>query len=791
MTARIRLTFVAAVATLLAALALESVFQDGAWVWPVVAAVGCAAGGGALGRRAGVPRPLVALVSLAALLLLATVLYANADAVWGFLPGPGAVRDLHALLVTAFDDVRRFASPAPTEPGLVLLAVLGVGCAAVAVDTLAVTYRSAALAGGPLLALYAVPAGVARGGISWVLFALAAVGWLALLLAEGRERLSGWGRALGRRSSKGDGIFTGAPAEPLGVLGRRIGAAALGMAVILPAVVPVVSGDLFAGSTAGGSGGPGIGTSGSITTINPLVSIAAELTDRNDTTVLTYSSSDPNPDYLRMVTLDTFDGTTWNVATLRPAGRSFNLDPSEAAAMPGRQVSTQLTLTNLRSTWLPVPYPASKVSNLTGSWAFDQATLDIFADGNDTTQGRTYDVSSVHPSLTAAELRAAGSAGDAAIIARYTALPAGLPPVVEQTTRSVVKNLTSDYAKAEAIERFFLDPVNGFAYTTDLPAYTGSPLVAFLTDRKGFCQQFATMFAVMARQAGLPTRIDVGFTQGYQKTPGTGVWTVGRQNAHAWPEVYFQGIGWVRFEPTPGPSGVQTPSWAPGPTSSRLVGGTSSGQVSQGEHNGQRDLQGNDAAASVPRPALAAARSTGVRGWQLGAAAALVVIVLVLPALARLLRRRRRFGHRGEMSVRVMAAWAELGDTGRDIGVPWASSGTPRRIAESLVAYGVRGEAADAARRLARAVERVRYAPGGVAGADVVDPGADARRVAKAMEASTGRRLRWRARLAPSSVLAVAGGRFADLLDWVDGLGARTRVALGRMLPSRLVRRET
>ena len=746
MTARIRLTVVAAIATLLGALALESVFLDGAWVWPVTVAIACAAGGGALGRRVGVPRPLVPLLGLAALLLLVTRLYGRADAVWGFLPGPGAVRDLHALLLTAFDDVRRFASPAPTEQALVLLAVLGVGAAAVAVDTLAVTYRSAALAGAPLLALYSVPAGLARGGISWVLFAVAATGWLALLLAEGRDRLSGWGRALGRRSSKGDGVFTGAPAEPLGVVGRRIGAAALGMAVVLPAVMPVISGGLFAGAAAGGSGGHGSGPSSSVTTINPLVSIGAELTDRTDTTVLTYNSNDPNPDYLRMVTLDSFDGTTWNLAALRSSGSSHSLDASAASSLPGRQVDTQVSLPNLRSTWLPVPYPATKITNLTGDWSYDQATLDIFAHGNDTTQGRSYDVTSVHAALTAAELRATGSGGDPAIDARYTALPAGLPPLVAATTRSVTKGLTTDYAKAAALEQFFLNPANGFSYTTDIPGYTGSPLVAFLTDRKGFCQQFATMFAVMARQAGLPTRVDVGFTQGYQKTPGSGLWTVGRQNAHAWPEVYFHSVGWVRFEPTPGPSGVQTPAWAPGPTGPGSAGTTPTGRVTQAQHNGARDQL--DIGVDNTAAKTTAAAATSARGWQVSAGLLAALALLAAPGLARVLRRRRRLHPGAEMSRRVLLAWQELADTGRDIGVPWAPSRTPRRIAESLVGYGLSADAAQAARRLARAVERVRYAPGGGAGLDGADPGADARLVAKAMEAATGRRLRWRARLA-------------------------------------------
>ena len=101
MTARLHLTAVAAVATLLGALALESVFLDGAWVGPVVVAIACVAAGCALGRRLGAPRPVVPLVGVAALTLLVNRMYGRADAVWGLLPGPGAVRDLHALALTA------------------------------------------------------------------------------------------------------------------------------------------------------------------------------------------------------------------------------------------------------------------------------------------------------------------------------------------------------------------------------------------------------------------------------------------------------------------------------------------------------------------------------------------------------------------------------------------------------------------------------------------------------------------------------------------------------------------
>ena len=792
MPARVRMTVVAAVATLLGSLALETIFLDGGWVWPVVTAIACAAGGCALGRRLAAPRALVPLVGLGALMLVVTRLYGGADAVWGFLPGPGAIRDLHAVLLAAMDDVRRLASPAPTEQPLLMLAVLGVGCAAVAVDTLAVTLRSAALAGAPLLALYAVPAALARGGISWVLFAAAATGWLGLMLAEGRERLSGWGRTLGRRSSRGDGVFAAAPPEPLGVVGRRIGATAVAMAVLVPAVTPLVAGGLFsaAASGAGGAGGLGGSSGAGVTVINPLVSIAADLTDRNNATVLTYMSSDPSPDYLRMVTLDSFDGTYWNLATLRSAGDVATLDTTAADSLPGRQVSTQLNLTNLRSSWVPVPYPALKVANLAGRWSYDRATLDIFATGNDTTQGRTYDVTSVHASLTAAELRAAGSGGDPEIDKRYIALPVGLPDAVAATTRAVTKNLTNDFAKAAAIQAFFLDPANGFSYTTDIPAFKGSPLVAFLRNRKGFCQQFATMFAVMARQARLPTRVDVGFTAGYPNPAGGRLWTVGRQNTHAWPEVYFHGIGWVRFEPTPGPSGVQAPGYAPAPGAGAGSGSSgSSGTVDQARRNALIAARG-DAERVAAATAAAAAPASG-RGWGPATAALVVLAVAACPAMARLVRRRRRLRGAGADPARVLRAWREVADTSHDLGTPWATSQTPRASAEALVASGVTGPGAAAARRLARAVEHVRYAPAGAARLGTGDPGADARLVARAMASAAGPPARWRARLAPTSVLAVAGAILAAAADWVDSLGARTRAGLARLLPARPAGRST
>ena len=73
---------------------------------------------------------------------------------------------------------------------------------------------------------------------------------------------------------------------------------------------------------------------------------------------------------------------------------------------------------------------------------------------------------------------------------------------------------------------------------------------AFLRQRIGYCEQFAGTFAAMARSIGVPARVAVGFTPGTEQPDGSR--SVLGKNAHAWPEIWFDGLGWVPFEPTPG-----------------------------------------------------------------------------------------------------------------------------------------------------------------------------------------------------------------------------------------------
>src|SRR5690606_40395181 len=76
-------------------------------------------------------------------------------------------------------------------------------------------------------------------------------------------------------------------------------------------------------------------------------------------------------------------------------------------------------------------------------------------------------------------------------------------------------------------------------------------LVAFLDEsgRVGYCEQFAASMAVMARTLGIPSRVAVGFLQ--PRKVSDDFWEFSAHDLHAWPELFFAGSGWVRFEPTP------------------------------------------------------------------------------------------------------------------------------------------------------------------------------------------------------------------------------------------------
>jgi transglutaminase-like putative cysteine protease len=133
---------------------------------------------------------------------------------------------------------------------------------------------------------------------------------------------------------------------------------------------------------------------------------------------------------------------------------------------------------------------------------------------------------------------------------RWTELPEDLDPRFEQIAQEWTADTASAYDKVFAIQRHFHS--NGFTYSTDVDVAEGADaLLTFLTRTKtGFCQQYATAMAVLVRTLGLPARIAVGYQVGTLQDDGT--YLVQSTDAHAWVEVFFEGYGWLPFEPTPG-----------------------------------------------------------------------------------------------------------------------------------------------------------------------------------------------------------------------------------------------
>lgn len=715
-------TWAAAGATALASLAISPTIQTGAWLAQCLLLIALIAGVGGLCRHLGAPRLLTSAATTLTALLVLTNLYLKDAAVAGVLPGPAAWRELRALVAQGADTVWAEAPPVPAVPGSTLFVVAGVALVAVLVDATAVTWRRAALAGLPLLGLYLVPAAVLEDGVPWPLFALSAVGWLLLLLVDSNDRLSRWGRALALRSGGPDSL----PVH-VGSTGRRLGAVAVLVAVGLPVLLPAFS----EGILGNGSDGTGNGYGDAVRhvpTINPIVDLRRDLRQSADVEVLRYTTSDRRPMYLKLATLEVFDGTTWrqgeNAASQQQsASAGLPAPPGLAPDVSATSVRTSVTVERLGGIQLPVPYPAQQVQ-IGGDWRYDSATLDVFSPTAGVSLiGTSYQVSSLAVRPTAAQLQAAGA--PPASLSPLTLVPPSVKDLLSPIVQRIAGRYASTYEGTVALQNWLR---SRFTYSLATPAgNSADDLAAFLRDRRGYCEQFSATLALMARVLGIPSRVVVGFAPGRPVASSPGTYAVSVRDAHAWPEMWFEGVGWVRFEPTPGGGdGVAVPAWAPppisGPGSDATGGPSANGNANQrGVLGGRQVVPSGDerslrrGAFGVPQPVtdLAPAEPASSGWWRLGLLLTAVALAsaAVVPSAERTWRRRNRRQATG--SAAVPAAWAEVYDTLVDLDLGPRVPETPRDVRRRLCGRGDFGPAEHAAvRRLTDRVERARYAPG-------------------------------------------------------------------------------
>ncbi|MFK4038091.1 transglutaminaseTgpA domain-containing protein [Nonomuraea wenchangensis] len=806
-----RLTIASAAATFTAAILLYPLFEGGTWFWSSLGAVLAVMLAGLVSSRLSLPAWAAPALALAATWVYLTMSFAAEEA-WGLVvPTKASVLELGRLLGVGWADIQRFAAPVPNTEGIVLLATGGVALIAILVDLFAARLRRAALAGLPLLALATVPATILPDPISWPAFIIAAFGFVGLLVADGRERIGHWGRAVLVRRTRMAATpaprvpgGTSAPARPsaaadtsgLRLSGKRIGFAAIALAVLVPALLPAMEPVSFFQFGVGGSGTGGRGNSISIP--NPIANLKGQLELPERRVVLTYASNDNQPRYLRIYTLDTFDGQQFGMTKPKGAvaNRTDNGPLPEPPGLTGRtdvtNVTTDIEISDeiAELMFLPLPYPPREIQ-VDGDWRADVDTLMVFST-RDEAAGLGYRVLTSEPAPTRELLESLPFDRDA-VDPRFLALPDDLPAEIRALPRRIVGEVSSPYEAAVKLQKWFTED-GGFTYNLRTQGHSNSALADFLLhSRTGYCEQFAASMAVLARLMGIPSRVAIGYTGG--STVG-GRWQVGTNDSHSWPELYFDGVGWLPFEPTPSGSLGQGSARAPaysvpapettGDSSTPTPGATSSAggdEIAPGSQQNPRavDRESQLLAGGVP----ATEESAPVIG-KVGLGLAGLLLVLLIPAAARLVTRSRRVRALDRQATRpqdgataatsrtaatervpsVTAAWAELDDVLYDYGLARHASETPRALARRLVQqYEFGADAAAALTAIASAVERVLFAR---------DPGRsgplrkELRTVRQAIAATVPRRRRIRAVLLPPSTLRRLRGFGERLLDGFD-----------------------
>jgi len=279
--------------------------------------------------------------------------------------------------------------------------------------------------------------------------------------------------------------------------------------------------------------------------VSPLVDIRSRLTSRGNSELFRVNAD--REAYWRVTTLPEFDGSQFGL----PSRALERVEGGEAfEPANGPQIRQQLQVIELGGQLVPAaadPFQASGESA-----AGDELDLRLNRDTSTLltpaplAPGDLFTVVSATPELTPDTLRAAGSANPPDEL--FVGLPGDLPGVVAELAQQVAGSAPNSYDAAIALQNWFRSE---FTYSLEVQSgHSNDAIEQFLDIRVGYCEQFAGTFAAMARTLGIPTRVAVGYTPGILGADGW--YSVRGRNAHAWPEVWFDGVGWVAFEPTPG-----------------------------------------------------------------------------------------------------------------------------------------------------------------------------------------------------------------------------------------------
>lgn len=452
---------------------------------------------------------------------------------------------------------------------------------------------------------------------------------------------------------------------------------------------------------------------GSVTEVlSPLVDIGAQMRNRGNLELFTVDSSDGGH-YWRTYASPVYDNGQWSPLEEDLESMGDRSDEVFLQSPISQQTIRILALGNHN---VPAAYHPVAVSPADIRWT-DQTQMLLLPDV-DLQTGDRIDVQSMVPRPTVDQLRNA-TVDNAP--AGSLDLPGGLPQLAKDEALAATAGAVTPYEKALALQNYFR---NSFGYDLDVQ-YGNSydAIEAFLRGRSGFCQHFAGTFGVMARYLGLPTRMAVGFTPGDLRSDG--LFHVYGRHAHAWPEVWFDGIGWVPFEPTPGRGSPDATDYTNVlPAQFTGPGGGGSTQQTTPPTVPQRNPGDPEASSTVPggaRPDGAGGSTTTTFGGGstgrdssggstaplvvAGIAAAMLAWVLVAPRVVRAMAQR----HSNSTRDRVISTWQQTLGALSMAGAPQLAGETPLEYA--TVAELATGADHRALREMAVHVTRAVYSP--------------------------------------------------------------------------------
>ncbi len=546
----------------------------------------------------------------------------------------------------------------------------------------------------PPATLFLVPALGLGADTGVINFLMIAIGYLGILLAEGLNTTARWTRGLARDSAEGFGEATPGGLAGDGVPGR-----------VRPWSPPSCSASRCRRCRCRGSASAAEVRGGPLQLTDPTLDLRRNLRQSDDREVIEYQTRSPGGVYLRMASLARFNEAGWNSVPIElNSGSTLSEVPGLGRSVATR--STDIRVRDFRSQYLPVPYAPRRYDS-PGDWRYDPLSLVVLnADGradelaglelhgrecgDHAERGGAGRVGGRHP----------GRRGDHH---RGSRRPAAEPdrPVQARSWRSA----ETPAAKAAAIQDFLRD--GDYTYSVEpQPGMGYQALENFLLeDRQGYCEQFASAMAMMARVAGIPSRVAIGFLPGEQVGDS---WEVSRQgHARLAGAVLLDlGLGAVRADP-------QRPDRR-GPAVERAAAGGPDRRPQRGalgEHVGRPVGHRSTRGTPRTRRRSRADETTGA-GWVrtlLWSGGGLVLLlILAAPATIRVRRRNQRLSADGAAEEQVESAWAEIRDTVVDHGGAWPD-GSPRAIGEEMSSRLDTEEAASMG-RVATLVERARYA---------------------------------------------------------------------------------